>query len=377
MELKMKLFAYLFILFAIGLNASIKYPSSESCNECHENIYREHKNSMHHKSSLFKDEVHAKVKNIVNENRYQCAICHMPASKNLRAIMGGQEQPNPKSHRQTDGVSCFFCHQISKIYDSAKHKINFSNYNGEKKPTVFGNLKKPYESNEHESKSNEIYKNSQVCMGCHSHKQNANGFEVCNTKNQYDKTSDCIGCHMPKTTGTIEKKDKGMRTNYASHDFLGVHSKEMVKKAVKLELFYKDELLELTITNKMGHSIITHPMRLKFAKTVIKRDAKVIWSNFEDSPLEDVDATFIIVFKDAQGNAAMPHMAVDYKLNRNLKANTSKVIKYKVPKLKKGDVISTTWVSYIVNPKIAKRLDITAKDIVKPYIGAQESMYVY
>jgi len=373
----MKFFLSILLLFAISANAEVKYPSSDSCNECHENIYREHRASMHHNSSLFKDEVHAKVKNAVSKDKYKCAICHMPATKNLRAVMSGEKQPDPKSYRQTDGVSCFFCHQISKIYDSKAHKINFSNYRGEKKPTVFGNLEKPYESNEHNSESNKIYKNSEVCMGCHSHKQNAKGFEVCNTKNQYDKTSDCIGCHMPSTSGTIEKEDKGIRDHYVSHQFLGVHSAEMVKKAVKLELLYENRWLKLTISNKMGHSIITHPMRLKFAKTVITRDKKIIWSNFKDSPLEDKQASFIIVFKDAQGNTVMPHKAIDYKLNRNLKASSSKVIKYSVPKLQKGDEVKTTWISYIINPKIAKKLDITTKDIVKPYEGVHESLYIY
>ncbi|QFR48515.1 hypothetical protein FJR48_01740 [Sulfurimonas lithotrophica] len=371
----MKIILSLLLLYSFSFSLN-QYPSSESCNECHENIYREHAKSMHHKSSLFKDEIHAKVKNAVNKDKYKCAICHMPATKNLRAVMSGEEQPNPKSYRQTDGVSCFFCHQISKIYDSKAHKINFSNYNGEKKPTVFGNLKKPYESNEHHSKNNEIYKNSEVCMGCHSHKQNSHGFEVCNTKNQYDKTSDCIGCHMPSTPGTIEKKNKGLRESYKSHEFLGVHSNEMVKKAVKLELSYKDEKINLIISNKMGHSIITHPMRLKFAKTVVKRDGKIIWSNFKDSPLEDKKATFIIVLKDAKDNPSMPHEAVGYKINQNLKAATSVNISYDI-KLQRGDEITTTWISYIVNPKIAKKLDIKTKELIKPYIGASESIMVY
>ncbi len=373
----MKYILAILVILNISASAATSYPSSESCNECHENIYREHTGSMHHKSSISKDEVHRKVKNAVNKDKYKCAICHMPATKSLRAVMSGEKQPNPKSYRQQDGVSCFFCHQISKIYNSDAHKINFSNYRGEKKPTVYGNLKKPYESNEHHTQANEIYKNSEVCMGCHSHKQNAKGFEVCNTKNQYDETSDCIGCHMPSTPGTIEKKNKGTRDKYVSHEFLGVHSGKMVKKAVKLELVYKNEILELTINNKMGHSIITHPMRLKFAKTVITRDSKIIWSNFKESPLEDKEATFIIVFKDSKDKPALPNKAIGYKLNRNLKASSSKVIKYNVPKLQKGDEIKSTWISYIVNPKIAKKLQITTEDIIKPYKGVEESIFIY
>jgi hypothetical protein len=73
----------------------------------------------------------------------------------------------------------------------------------------------------------------------------------------------------------------------------------------------------------------------------------------------------------------MPHTAIDYKINRNLKAKASKVIKYKVPKLKKGDEIKTKWVSYIINPKIAKKLDIKTIEYIKPYIGSEESVYIY
>jgi ribosomal protein L37E len=79
----MKSILSILLLLIISLNAEVKYPSSESCNECHENIYREHTASMHHKSSIFKDEVHAKVKNAVNKDKYKCAICHMPATKKL------------------------------------------------------------------------------------------------------------------------------------------------------------------------------------------------------------------------------------------------------------------------------------------------------
>ncbi len=370
----MKLFLS-FLLITISLYA--KYLDSKTCKECHEDIYFEHTKSMHYKSSLFSDEVHRKIKEAVNKDKYSCALCHMPSTKNLAAMIRGTEQPNEKDVRQTDGVSCSYCHQISKVYHSKKYNINISSAKANEKPTMFGNLLNPDDSDKHSAKNNEIYKNSQVCMGCHSHKQNAKGFEVCNTKNQYDKTSDCIGCHMPKSPGGNEKFNKKGRDEYATHNFLGIHSLNMVKKAVKLELLYKDEVLELTINNKMGHSIITHPMRLKFAKTKIKRDSKVIWSNFKESPLEDKEATFIIVFKDDANKTTLPHKAIGYKLDQNLKASSSKVIKYKVPKLQTGDEVITQWISYIINPKISKKLQITKDDIIKPYFGAKESIFIY
>ncbi len=355
------------LLCTITLNA--KYMDSESCNECHEDIYYEHSKSMHYKSSLFKDDVHKKMRDKVNKKKYSCALCHMPATSNLAGVIRGIDQPNPKDKRQTDGVSCAYCHQISKIYHGKTYNINFSSAKHDEKPTMFGNLEKPDDSDKHHAEHNEIYKNSEVCMGCHSHKENKLEFQVCNTLDQHDKTSDCIGCHMPKAPGGNEKFNKRGRDEYATHNFLGIHSQAMVKKAVELKLSYEKESIKLEIINKMGHSIITHPMRLKFVKTVVKRDSKIIWSNFKKSPIEDKEASFIIVFKDAEDKAAMPHTAMGYKLNQNLKAMSAKTVRYVVPELQKGDVITSTWISYIINPKIAQKLEITDEAVTKPITG--------
>lgn len=364
------------LFFIISAVVQAKYIESEKCKECHEKIYYEHSTSMHHKSSLFSDEVHRKVKEFSSKDKYSCALCHMPSVKNLGAIIRGHEEPNNKDKRQTDGVSCFYCHQITKIHYSKSYNINFLNSSIDDKPTMFGNLKNSESSDKHYVQSNEIYKNSEICMGCHSHKENSYGFEVCNTKDQYNSRSDCIGCHMPKASGGNEKFNKKNRREYATHTFLGVHSDKMIKKAVKLELEYKNDTIELSIENKMGHSIITHPMRLKFVKTVVLRDGNVIWSNFADNPIEDKEATFIVLFKDAKENQSMPHTAMGYKINQNLKAMSKKIVTYSVPKLQKGDEIKSTWISYIVNPNIAKKLNISTKDIIKPYIGVEKSLVV-
>ena len=365
------------LIFTFSLEA--KYLDTQTCKECHEDIHYEHTQSMHHKSSLFKDEIHAKVKNAVNKEKYSCALCHMPASSNLRALMKGEAQPDKRDVRQVDGVSCYYCHQIKDIYHTKKYNINISSAKDGEKPTMYGNLMNPDDSDKHKAASNDIYKNSQVCMGCHSHKENVLGFEVCRTQEKEAPQSDCIRCHMPKADGGNEKFNKKGRSEYATHTFLGVHSPEMVKKAVKLDLEYDKEesLLHVDITNMMGHYIITHPMRLKFVKTVIKRDGKIIWSNFKKSPIEDKEATFLIVLKDKDDKPTIPNKAVGYKINQNLKAKATKRVTYKVPKLQKGDEVISEWVSYIINPKIAKKLDITTSEIVKPIIGVQESLYIY
>ena len=363
------------LLFLFSLHHA-KYIDSKACEECHEDIYREHAGSMHHKSSILKDEVHRKVAELTTPDKYSCALCHMPATKNLAGVIRGMDHPNPKEVRHQDGVSCFYCHQINNIYHAKAFNINFSSYREGEKPVFYGNLENADDSDKHGSANHPFYKDSEVCMGCHSHKENKYEVQVCNTLDASSKRSDCIGCHMPKKPGIIEKFDKKSRTEYASHEFLGIHSEEMVKKAVKLELERSSEGVTLSISNKMGHAIITQPMRLKFVKTVVARDDKVIWSNFKESPLEDKDATFIIIFKDEKGDATMPGSARGFKVQQNLEALGSKTVNYAIDDLKKGDEVTSTWISYAVNPKIAKKLELTDMSVAKPIKGSSVTLVI-
>ena len=348
-----------------------KYQDSKSCNECHPSIYKEHASSMHHKSAIYSDEIHTKMKEAISPRKYACALCHTPAVEDLRPIMQGKSQPSEFDHRLKDGVSCSYCHQISKVIFTKHKGINFSTLTDKIKPTFFGNLEGPDSSNKHNSSSNnENYVNSQVCMGCHSHKINKSDIEICSTLDEVGATSDCISCHMPKKQGAPTKLNAKSRMQYTSHEFLGIHSQEMVKQAIELKLTQVDKTsFELYIKNKMGHSIITQPMRLKYAKTQILRDNKVIWNNFDKNPYKDSEATFSKIFKDKNGKPSFPAYAKGYIYNTNLKAKQEKRIIYKFDDLKKGDIIKSTWVSYIIAPKIAKKLDVTDKKLTTEILG--------
>ena len=355
-----------------------EYLDSKSCDECHPNIYKEHASSMHSKSAIYSDELHTKMKEAMTPRKYDCAICHTPAVKNLRSLMQGETQASEFDHRLKDGVSCSYCHQISKVIFTKEKGINFSTLSDTMKPTFFGNLKNPESSDKHNSSStNENYSNNQVCMGCHSHKVNSSDVEICSTLDEVGATSDCISCHMPKQKGTITKLNAKGRTEYASHEFLGIHSQTMVDKAVELKLkqINKDSF-ELNIKNKMGHSIITQPMRLKYAKTQIIRNKKVIWSNFEKDPYTDKEATFSIIFKDIDEKPTLPAFAKGYIYNNNLKAQQEKTITYTFKDLKKNDIIKSTWVSYIVAPNVAKKLNVTNEELTKETLGHTSEIIV-
>ena len=364
------------ILLLVSINA--KYLDSKSCNECHEDIYYEHSQSMHHKSSIFKDEFHKKIKKITTPDKYSCALCHTPGATNLRALMTGKEQPNSNSNKQTDGVSCFYCHQITKVLETKHRNINFYNYKDNTKSTFFGNLKNPDTSNKHKSSSsNEIYKNSRICIGCHGKKFNKNKVEICNGYNELDETSDCIECHMPKFPGGTTKLNKRGREEYSSHKFIGIRSDEMIKKAVDLKLeLVNNQQIKITIKNKMGHSIIMQPMRLKFVETTIERFGKIIWKNYKKYPIEDEKATFTRLFKDDKANRVFPPFATGVTFNNNLKANGSLDIVYDIPKLLKNDIIKSQWISYIIRPALASVLKLTDKEITKRYLGVSVKLEI-
>jgi hypothetical protein len=363
------------ILLLVSING--KYLDSKSCKECHEMIHYEHTTSMHHNSSLFKDVFHYRIKKLTTPDKYSCALCHTPATTNLRAVIDGSEQPSSRDKRQDDGVSCFYCHQITKVLETKHRNINFYSYKENTKPEFFGNISDYGDSDKHKSNSNEIYKNSKVCMGCHGKKYNKHNVQICNGYNELDETSDCISCHMPKFPGGTTKLNKKGREEYTSHEFLGIRDEDMVKKAVKLSLKQLDNTnIELTIKNKMGHSIIMQPMRVKYVETSIERDGQVIWKNFDKYPLEDTKATFTRLFQDDKGARVFPPFAKDIKFNNNIKANSSKVIKYKIPTLKKGDIIKSQWVSYVVRPSLAKSLKLTDKILTKKYLGDSTSLTI-
>lgn len=372
-------FILFFTLLLVSINA--KYMDSKSCKECHDTIYDEHIGSMHAKSSLFKDEFHRKIKELNFPNSYKCAICHTPGAEDLEKIRAGEAQPS-HTKKQLDGVSCLYCHQIARIEKSHTQNKNITTFGRSGKQLIYGALDNPGDSDKHDSmtinKKYNIYANSKVCMGCHSHKRNdSHDVEICQISIDESVQTDCIKCHMPKYSGGVTKLNKKGREEYTTHEFLGIRDEDMVKKAVDLKLEkISNDKIKLTIKNKMGHQILLQPMRLKYVKTTITRDNKIIWQNFKNSPYEDKEVTFSKLFEDENGVQVYPPKAAKIKYYTNLDTFKTKDVVYSVPKLKKGDIITSTWISYIVRPSLVEKLKLSKSEYGKKYIGAQAQIVV-
>ena len=334
---------YPFVLFFFlisSLLAQDKYLNNHSCNECHEKIYEEYQSSAHAKS-YFTDELHHKIADKVSTKKYECATCHMPMADNLTALVKGDARPDKSNKTHTDGVSCYFCHTIAYVKKAHKKNINIKarqakNY----KPTLYGRLINPDDSDKHSSSKNPVY-GKKVCMGCHSHKLNENNVTIFRAMSEKQDSIGCIECHMPEVSGGAEKIDKRSRGQHSSHKFLGIYDKKFRATGLDINITTTKESIEVVLTNKMGHPLIVQPARVKYLELKVLRDGKEIWKNYKKEPNEDKEVFFEYRFRDKEGKRMVIPATAYSGETTNLNAKERKKVKYNV-KLKKGDVVKVT-----------------------------------
>jgi len=318
-----------------------KYFSNKDCSECHEQIYKEYNSSAHAKN-YFNDELHRKIANKVSKKSYECAVCHMPMANNLQELIEGEARPDINNKTHTDAISCYFCHTIAYVKRSHKFNINVASKQAKGyKPTLYGGLDNPEDSDKHSSIKNPIYA-KKVCLGCHSHKLNDNNVTVFRAIDSNQDSTSCIRCHMPKVEGGVEKMNKRSRTHHLSHKFLGIYDREFRKKGVDINISNSKDEIVLTLTNKMGHPLIVQPARAKYIQLRVLRDGKTIWQNYKSSPKEDRDVFFELRFRDKNGTRLIIPAKAYYKEENNLDINETKSFRYKGIDLKRGDIIEAT-----------------------------------
>jgi hypothetical protein len=343
-----------------------KYLDNHSCKECHEKIYEEFQSSMHAKG-YFTDTLHRKIADKVSTKTYDCARCHMPMADNMDALINGEARPDKNNKTHADAVSCYFCHTIAYVKTAHKFNINTKSRQAENyKPTLYGRLYNPDESDKHSSVNNPVYA-KKVCMGCHSHKLNDNNVTVFRAMTKEQDSLSCIKCHMPEVEGGVEKMDKRARGQHASHKFLGIHDKEFRQKGVDLEVSAKDEHLTVTLTNKMEHPLIIQPARAKFLKITVLRNGKVIWQNFINDPKEDKQGYFAYRFFKGGHPLIIPAEATKGEVN-NLAAMETKTLSYKTPHLKKGDEVTVGLYVQLAKSDCAGVIDLKENLLTQPQL---------
>ena len=363
---------YIYLLILILSFASSKYLDNHSCNECHEKIYEEFQSSMHAKG-YFNDTLHRKIADKVSTKTYECARCHMPMADNLKALINGDARPDKSNKTHTDAVSCYFCHTIAYVKTAHKFNINTKAKQAENyKPTLYGRLDNPDDSDKHSSVKNPVY-GKKVCMGCHSHKLNDNNVTIFRAMEKNQDSLGCIKCHMPEIAGGAEKMDKRARGKHASHHFLGIHDVDFRKTGVDIGLAPTAEGVDVTLHNKMEHPLIIQPARAKFLKVEVFRDKKKVWQNYQKDPGEDAQGYFAYRFKKNGEKVIIPAHATEGKAN-NLAADETKVLHYDIPALKKGDRIIVGLYVQLAKSDCSGVIDLNDANLTDPQLMKQEEL---
>ena len=355
------------ILFLISFMHA-KYLDNYSCKECHETIYDEYQSSMHSKS-YFTDELHRKVANEADKNKYVCATCHMPMANNLNELISGKSKPDKNNKTHTDAISCYFCHTIAYVKTAHKFNINTKARQAEHyKPTLYGRLINPDKSDKHSSVSNPVYA-KKVCMGCHSHKLNDNNVTIFRAMDQKQNSIGCIKCHMPEISGGAEKIDKRARGHHASHKFLGIHDVKFRKTGIDINGSVENKILQIILTNKMEHPLIVQPARAKFLKIEVLRDKKIIWTNYKNFPKEDKQSYFAYNFKKEGKKIIIPATATEGSVN-NINSKKSKILSYNIQNIRKGDIVHISFYVQLAKSDCSKVINIkdsylTDKQLIK------------
>lgn len=361
-------------LMATQSNAG--FGESKACQKCHPAIYDEFYTSSHRKSSIHNDPIHKAVWDkhpLKEKEKYTCAKCHTPADKALLKNLaeGKPALPEANQAQLEEGISCLSCHGIESIQKHDKSNTNimtdkpktlFSAREGQEnekdvsfktKSSFFGLFVEKSGSPYHKIDfSNKAFYDGSMCMGCHSHKQNAHQFEVCRTDINSSKESkqNCISCHMPSVKGTMNTVHKTQTHLY--HGFTGAADKpEMLAPHIAITFKQKGKGFEITIENKATHPLFLHPLRIAQLQVSIQREGKTI--NLD--PL-----TFKRVI-GADGKATMPWLADSIVEDTQIQANENRTLSFDYV-LQKGDQVEAKLGFYLLSKEASKKLGLASQE---------------
>ncbi len=253
------------------------YTSSRVCGECHKEIYKRWKNSMHAFSlqdPIFDSAYTEAYRNTKGESRYLCLKCHVPTTN----VTGDYDL---KLQISSEGITCDFCHSVKRVnLESVGFPYTQEVSNVKRGPIP---LKKDA-ADGHEVEYSELHTTSAFCAGCHQY-TNPNGVLVLGTYNEWlaspysDKGIQCQDCHMPlipeQKSAVKGSSSSARRIN--EHNLAGGHSIKQLKKAIKLDIaeINKDGNL-LNVAVKIanvgsGHMV---PTGLPTRKLILKVEVK-------------------------------------------------------------------------------------------------------
>ena len=359
------------LLLSITLEADTKLENQE-CKAYHPRIYKEYQSSNHANASIYKDEIFNaiwKKHPASKKNNFKCAKCHTPSDHDL---INGKTKLSKNKIQLTEPISCKHCHQIKSIEKHtksnknimAKDKKRFFTADKERKgtklefkevSTFFGLFTKTVGSPYHDiDYSNENYYNGNSCMGCHSHKQNSLEFTICDFEvKTKDSKETCVSCHMPQVAGKVANQ-KNTKTHAFHSATALISNPTLLSKYIILDLKKNENDFNISIQNKANHTLVAHPLRLAKLKVFITRDGKK----------RELESKTFVKIIGTDGKPSSPWLATEIIKDTSIKAHEKRYVTFK-ESLQANDEVTIEFGYHIVNPKIAKKLELKNKDLSK------------
>jgi nitrate/TMAO reductase-like tetraheme cytochrome c subunit len=351
--------------------------SSEICANCHQDIYRQWKGSMHAQSTALSDPIHGafyqqEVGDPTAEGMVHKKSGKFPLCLNCHAPNAARDQTTKLDAHPaySEGVNCVACHTL-KTYNGIQDeqgKIRYGIKAYELSDIIQAPLGFPRELERLKASADDLFggavdaavdpkpnphlgepvelngqtipaltmeanprlmRTSDACMGCHDQRDNPQGVPLCQTGNEFIKSGSevaCQSCHMPVAGG------------FADHTMGGGHHEGMLKRSIVFDLTTKagEETIDaqVWIRNLQPHAMPTGaPFRNLYLKlTAYDASGEVVWQNAAGHPSkDDPRAYFAYGLADDHGKPAPPPTATKPGEDTRLQPHETRELTYEIP----------------------------------------------
>ena len=238
------------------------FSSSRKCGQCHRELFDAWKRSLHADASgnaVFRAAYLQVYFEKGERARKACLGCHAP-------VAYYNNDPKLTQSISREGVSCDFCHSIAEVLPGTPEGPQFRFEFGGVKQGPLKDSKSPV----HQTRFNELYRQSLFCKGCHE-QISPSGIPMIATFSEWeqspypDKGITCQKCHMEPIAGktVAESVQPTPRTKISNHDIAAGHSLTKRRQALEIKIAaietYKNRItvtVDLTNTGA-GHQMPT------------------------------------------------------------------------------------------------------------------------
>lgn len=310
------------------------FENPSNCAGCHGTIHQEWTGSMHAfawENNFYQPDYIAAFEETDGLTDIFCGECHAPV-----AVRTGQLPPVDGSNfddTSRRGVSCDFCHTVTKVVETANVQSISSPGNNKLGPR--GDGTSPY----HEIEYSPLHADAEFCGACHNVTHPVSGAVVIDTYDDWkagpyaEEGTRCQDCHMTPTPGVGKNPGKSAsagkeREHVATHFFSGgsvlfhqleemdIHAekaKEMLQGSAKLALEGEKTSEGLRLITRVtntgaGHSIptgVTYIRKMWLEVTVTNNTGEVVFRSGQEIEGNHIDPDAVIyhkLFKDSEGN---------------------------------------------------------------------------